>query len=117
MYAIDVSRPTVAWHLNCAAAQICQTAGFHRQEQLSRDPSNANIKSNLFWHIYTNDKALGLRLGRAPVIQDWDIDIPRCFDFEGLVTLELSGVATMWVRLATLQGHVYEKLSASPSMI
>ncbi|KAH7115450.1 hypothetical protein B0J13DRAFT_653839 [Dactylonectria estremocensis] len=110
MYAIDVCRPTVAWHLNCAAAQICQTAGFHRQEQLRRDPATSDIKSTLFWCIYTHDKALGLRLGRAPAIQDWDTDIPRAFNFETTMSLEMSGVAMTWVRLATLQGHLYERL-------
>ncbi|KAH6867834.1 hypothetical protein B0T10DRAFT_502083 [Thelonectria olida] len=110
LYAIDVSRPTVAWHLNCAAAQICQTAGFHRQEQLKRDPATSDVKSTLFWCIYTQDKALGLRLGRAPAIQDWDVDVPRAFNFETTMSLEMSGVAMMWVRLATLQGHLYERL-------
>lgn len=117
MYTIDVWRPTVAWHLNCTAARICLTAGFHRKEQLSRDPSSSKVKSSLFWYVYTIDRALGLRLGRAPVIRGWDIDIPGSFDFEGVLSREMSGMAMMWVKLATLQGSIYEKLSVSPTII
>ncbi|KAM5347186.1 hypothetical protein ACJ41O_010191 [Fusarium nematophilum] len=110
LYAIDVSKPSVAWHLNSAAAQMCQTAGFHRKEQSLRDPDGSGVKAILFWYIYTTDKALALRLGRAPVIQDWDVDIPRTFHFEGLLSLETKAVATMWLKAATLQGQVYEQL-------
>ncbi|KAM0227279.1 hypothetical protein ACHAP5_012209 [Fusarium lateritium] len=110
LYAIDVCRPSVAWHLNSAAAQICQTAGFHRKDQAIRNPEEAGIKSILFWYIYTTDKALAIRLGRAPIIQDWEIDIPRTFSFEGILSLETKAVASMWLSAATLQGQVYEQL-------
>jgi hypothetical protein len=69
----------------------------------------------LFWYIYTTDKALGIRLGRAPVIQDWDIDIPRTFNFEGILSLETKAIATMWLKAATLQGRVYEQLYETPT--
>ncbi|CAJ0544667.1 Ff.00g037310.m01.CDS01 [Fusarium sp. VM40] len=110
LYAIDVCRPSVAWHLNSAAAQMCQTAGFHRKDHAIRNPEEAGIKSILFWYIYTTDKALAIRLGRAPIIQDWEIDIPRTFSFEGILSLETKAVATMWLSAATLQGQVYEQL-------
>ncbi|KAF4441557.1 hypothetical protein F53441_12006 [Fusarium austroafricanum] len=110
LYAIDVCRPSVAWHLNSAAAQMCQTAGFHRKEHSTRNPEETGIKMILFWYIYTTDKALALRLGRAPIIQDWEIDIPRTFSFEGILSLETKAVASMWLSAATLQGQVYEQL-------
>ncbi|KAM0338765.1 hypothetical protein ACHAPU_011188 [Fusarium lateritium] len=110
LYSIDVCRPSVAWHLNSAAAQMCQTAGFHRKEHAMRNPEDAGIKSILFWYIYTTDKALAVRLGRAPVIQDWEVDIPRTFSFEGILSLETKAVASMWLSAATLQGQVYEQL-------
>ncbi|KAF5678495.1 C6 transcription factor [Fusarium heterosporum] len=110
LYSIDVCRPSVAWHLNSAAAQMCQTAGFHRKEHAMRNPEDAGIKSILFWYIYTTDKALAIRLGRAPVIQDWEVDIPRTFNFEGILSLETKAVASMWLSAATLQGQVYEQL-------
>ncbi|KAH7136670.1 hypothetical protein B0J13DRAFT_449759 [Dactylonectria estremocensis] len=110
MYAIDVSRPSVAWHLNSAAAQICQTAGFHRKSACKSEPESYKVRSGLFWSVYTNDKALALRLGRAPMIQDWDIDIPRGFIFDGMMGDETSGIALIWLKTATLQGQVYVQL-------
>lgn len=111
MYTIDVCKPSVAWVLNCAAAQICQTAGFHRKDQVQRDPKTADTKISLFWYIYTSDKALALRLGRAPSIQDWDIDVPREYRFQGAMGDETTAVANMWLKLGTLQGKLYEQLS------
>ncbi|RBR23732.1 uncharacterized protein FIESC28_03528 [Fusarium coffeatum] len=110
LYAIDVCRPSVAWHLNSAAAQMCQTAGFHRKDHSMRNPEEAGIRAILFWYIYTTDKALAIRLGRAPLIQDWEIDIPRTFHFEGILSIETKAVASMWLSAATLQGQVYEQL-------
>ncbi|KPM36677.1 hypothetical protein AK830_g9885 [Neonectria ditissima] len=116
MYAIDVSRPSVAWHLNSAAAQICLTAGFHRKSTCKSDPETYAIRSRLFWYIYTNDKALALRLGRAPMIQDWDIDIPRGFIFDGVMSHETSGIALMWLKTATVQGQIYAELYSPDAM-
>ncbi|EYB25661.1 hypothetical protein FG05_02787 [Fusarium graminearum] len=110
LYAIDVCRPSVAWHLNSAAAQMCQTAGFHRKDHSVRNPEEASIRAVLFWYVYTTDKALAIRLGRAPLIQDWEIDIPRTFYFEGILSLETKAVAATWLSAATLQGQVYEQL-------
>ncbi|KAJ3520362.1 hypothetical protein NM208_g13737 [Fusarium decemcellulare] len=117
LYAIDVCRPSVAWHLNSAAAQMCQTAGFHRKEHSMRDPEAFSVKAILFWYIYTTDKALAIRLGRAPVIQDWDVDIPRTFNFEGILSLETKAVASMWLSAATLQGKVYEQLFSPAALV
>ncbi|KAH8669389.1 hypothetical protein BGZ61DRAFT_509445 [Ilyonectria robusta] len=114
VYAVDVSRPSVAWHLNSTAAQICQMAGFHRTEHHLRHPESSSVKASLFWHIYSLDKSLGLRLGRAPVIQDWDISILPKFSPRGLNGLETAGVEMVWVKISHLQGRVYKKLY-SPS--
>lgn len=106
-----MSRPTVAWFLNSAAANICQIAGFHRHQQSASETSAVKLKSAVFWQVYINDRALALRLHRAPMIQDYDIGIPRAFNFEGAMGLEMSGVALMWLKMAEVQGQVYEKLS------
>ena len=47
------------------------------------------------------------------MIQDWDISIPRAFNFDGLMGYEVSGVPTMWLKTGTLQGQVYEQLFVS----
>ncbi|EGX88603.1 fungal specific transcription factor [Cordyceps militaris CM01] len=111
LYAVDVSRPTVAWHFASAGAQLCLTGGFHRQDSLAHDPpETARIKRILFWHIYTLDKGLGLRLGRASVIHECDIDIPRVFEFDLLDSGGADTVPTMWVEMSGLQSVVYEQL-------
>ncbi|GJN81732.1 hypothetical protein PLIIFM63780_005267 [Purpureocillium lilacinum] len=111
LYAVDVSRPSVAWHLSCMAAQLCQTAGYHRSETLKQDPpATAKLKRILFWHVYTLDKGLGLRLGRAPVIHECDIDIPRVFEFDGFGHFESSTIPTLWVKISHLQSRIYEQL-------
>ncbi|RDA94922.1 hypothetical protein CP533_0178 [Ophiocordyceps camponoti-saundersi (nom. inval.)] len=111
VYAIDVSRPSVAWHLSCMAAQLCQSAGYHRSETLKHDSASvSNLKRTLFWHVYTLDKSLGLRLGRAPVINECDIDIPRVFDFDVLDPIKPSSIPTLWVKFSHLQSCIYEQL-------
>ncbi|KAK2593570.1 hypothetical protein QQS21_008745 [Conoideocrella luteorostrata] len=111
LYAIDVSRPSVAWHLACMAAQLCQTGGYHRSESLKSDtPETAKLKRILFWHVYTLDKGLGLRLGRSPVIHECDIDIPRIFEFDGWGHHESSTLPTLWIKLSYLQSRIYEQL-------
>lgn len=99
----------MAWTLNSSAAQLCQTGGFHRVDPKA-DPDAFNVKATLFWHVYSIDKALCLRLGRAAIIQDWDISIPFRFNYDGLVGTEVSGVPTMWLKTGTLQGQIYEQL-------
>lgn len=56
------------------------------------------------------DKALSLRLGRAAVIQDWDITIPREHDFNHVLGSEAAAVPGEWLKLAALQGQIYEHL-------
>jgi len=110
-YAIDCSRPSVAWHLNSTAAQLCQTGGFHRKECAEADPPRlAQVKTILFWQVYIWDKGLSLRLGRSSVIQDCDISIRREFDFSGFLHLEESAVPKLWLRTAMLQGKIYQQL-------
>ncbi|KHN94432.1 fungal specific transcription factor domain protein [Metarhizium album ARSEF 1941] len=117
LYAVDVSRPSVAWHLSCMAAQLCQTGGFHRSESLKFDPpATAKLKRILFWHVYTVDKGLGLRLGRSPVIHECDIDIPRVFEFDGLGQEDSSTIPTLWIKMSYLQSRIYEQLY-SPSAL
>ncbi|PFH56027.1 hypothetical protein XA68_17181 [Ophiocordyceps unilateralis] len=111
IYAIDVSRPSVAWHLSCMAAQLCQSAGYHRSETLKHNSATASrLKRILFWHVYALDKSLGLRLGRAPVINECDIDIPRVFEFDVLDPLQPSSILNLWIKFSHLQSCIYEQL-------
>jgi hypothetical protein len=109
-YAVDMSRPSVAWHLTCTAAQLSMTGGYHRNECIvSEAPLTGQKKANLFWQIYCLDRGLSLRLGRASNIRDCDISIPRECNFEGFQPLLGVGIPN-WIVLGTLQGRIYEEL-------
>jgi hypothetical protein len=106
-----MSRPSVAWHLTNTAAQLSMTGGFHRNECLLTDPPLlGRMKANLFWQIYCLDKGLSLRLGRASVIRDCDISIPRKCNFDGFEPLLGVEIPNFWIALGTLQGRIYEEL-------
>lgn len=93
------------------AAQLCQAAGFHRIEALAADNQRTiQIKGILFWQVYLWDRGLGLRLGRAPVIQECDITIPFNVDFTGFLHLEESAFPRLWLRISMLQGRIYKEL-------
>ncbi|RFN43655.1 hypothetical protein FIE12Z_12121 [Fusarium flagelliforme] len=110
-YATDVCRPSVAWQLNTAAALMCQMGGFHRRNCLVKyDSEDADTRAILFWHTYMGDKAMSIRLGRASVIQDLEIDIPRSFNFHGTLSVESRALTATWLRLASFQSRVYEQL-------
>ncbi|KAG5800730.1 hypothetical protein H9Q69_000289 [Fusarium xylarioides] len=119
MYAIDHSRPTVAWALNCVAAQIVQTPN---SQVASNTRNNANLghvlgpdaMSKALWHVYTMDRALSLRLGRAPILHDWDVVPPSETHFRDVVGF--AGMPTIWFQLATLQGKIYRYLSVLLSL-
>ncbi|KAL7928974.1 hypothetical protein V8C35DRAFT_331966 [Trichoderma chlorosporum] len=111
LYAIDVSRPSVAWHLITMAAWLCQAGGYHRTESLRNDPPMiARQKKVVFWHVYVLDKGLGLRLGRASVIAECDIDIKREFEVNGFDLLTSTTFPTLWVEISSLQSRIYEQL-------
>ena len=73
-------------------------------------------KVHAFWFVYTLDKILSLRLGRASVIQDWDISLPSKVPVGDSkfparpLGLELQ---TYWLKLAQIQGKTYESLFSS----
>jgi hypothetical protein len=73
------------------------------------DERNAKLFS--FWFIYSLDKALSLRLGRASTIQDYDISVPLPIpDQSHPGSAEMSKGMYCWIKLASLQGQIYELL-------
>ena len=53
---------------------------------------------------------MSIRLGRASVIQDLEIDIPRSFNFHGTLSVESCALTATWLRGASFQSRVYEQL-------
>ncbi|KJZ75275.1 hypothetical protein HIM_05201 [Hirsutella minnesotensis 3608] len=108
-YAIETSRPLLSWQLNCNAAQLCQTAGYHRIETAREDPAAAKLKGSLFWTIFNVDASLSLRLRRAPAIHECDINIPCVIGLDAF-GLEWSAISAFWIKIARLQRRIYQDL-------
>ena len=84
------------------------SAGFHRLTR-KYDEVNQRRERILFWLIYTMDRALALNLGRAPNIQDYDIQTDRLSypeDIDG----PMGYLHSKWIDMSELQGQVYLQL-------
>lgn len=117
-YAIEVSRPSLAWQLNTTAAQLCQDLGYHRVTggTVSGDVTVLNDKKAiLFWFSYMLDRGLALRLGRAPIIQDFDITLPRVIGQVNATDM-WKEVLRLWIAHSDIQGQIYEKLYSPTSL-
>jgi hypothetical protein len=65
----------------------------------------------LFWSAYLLDKALSVRSGRAPTIQDYDITLPRGLEYgEDLPDASWAVVLAQWIAYADFLGRAYEQL-------
>ncbi|EFX04956.1 c6 zinc finger domain containing protein [Grosmannia clavigera kw1407] len=131
-YGIEMSRPGLASRLNTAACQMAVELGYHRDEEAAdgqSDGQNDGLKFGrvlgpstpmqphdhthhhiLFWLAYMHDRALSLRLGRAPILHDYDITAPRTLaplaaEFEG----HRVNIAS-WIVLGEVQGRMYRDL-------
>ncbi|RDA86138.1 hypothetical protein CP532_3054 [Ophiocordyceps camponoti-leonardi (nom. inval.)] len=111
LYAVDISRAFVAWHLISTAARLCQAGRFHHADALrNNSPQLSRQKRIIFWHVYSLERGVCLGLGRSSVILECDIDITREPDLEGFGSPEISGLFGLWIRIGCLQGRIYESL-------
>ncbi|KAF3221419.1 hypothetical protein TWF679_008106 [Orbilia oligospora] len=111
-YAVEVSKLSLAWQLNSAAAMICQTLGWHR---LQGEDGTSDARITLFWFCYMLDKGLALRFGRTSVIQDWDVSATRHFDNTTLPT-SWNLMIGLWINTGGILGEIYQNLY-SPSAL
>ncbi|GAB1312466.1 hypothetical protein MFIFM68171_02676 [Madurella fahalii] len=107
-YSIEISKYKLARDLNSVAATICQSLGYHRMRPTTPEHESKTV---LFWSAYLLDKALSLRSGRAPAIQDYDITVPR----ELGPSTNLPGepgrqIVYHWITFADFNGKAYEQL-------
>ncbi|KAJ5672818.1 transcriptional regulator family: Fungal Specific TF [Penicillium longicatenatum] len=110
MHGIEIAKPSLSWTLASTAIHMCQTLGYHRISSMESDPSEVQKeKQCLFWSVYTILNMMSLRLGRASVIQDFDISLPS--PFETFPSDNVWGhVNALWTRQAMLQNKVYTTL-------
>lgn len=92
------------------AAHMCRTLGLHQVHSMKGDTLQKKAdKSLLFWCTYMLDKGLSLRLGRASILQDYDISLPHIVP-EAKVEYPGTEIMTLWIKHAQIQGRVYERL-------
>jgi hypothetical protein len=109
-YALDISKPSLAWQLNSIACHLCLTLGYHRENSIGVTQIDTHQKSNvLFWMAYIFDKALALRLGRPSILQDYDITLSRIIEPLGEFD-EHRAMIQNWLAHAEVQGKIYENL-------
>lgn len=111
--AIEMCKPSLAWVLTTMAAAQSKDMGYHRFQTFQNDEEEErNSKLHLFWMIYMFDKQLSLRLGRASVLQDWDISLPLITSTPApaAVAMGASRMISYWIKVAKVQGQTYEKL-------
>jgi hypothetical protein len=72
---------------------------------------DSEAKAILFWAAYLLDKALSIRSGRAPVIQDYDITVARVLpEGEDGPDTSWRAVVKQWISYAEFLGKAYEQL-------
>ncbi|KAJ0158667.1 putative transcriptional regulatory protein C11D3.07c [Colletotrichum tanaceti] len=109
-HAMEVAKPSLAWTLNTASAQLCQTLGYHRVASVrSGNPDDEDYKMFLFWSVYYVDKSLSLRLGRPSTISDYDVTVPYPSSSSKLHGALMSYFC-LWVIVSSIQGKTYELL-------
>jgi hypothetical protein len=129
-FAIEMCKPSVCAVMMATAAGLCQNLGFHRISTMKDDSEeDRNCKIHVFWMIYMFDKTvsgsrriavcirltlylqMSLRLGRASVIQDFDISLPFFGGSkDALDSAQGKEMLAYWVKVARVQGQTYEKL-------
>jgi hypothetical protein len=96
--------------MTATAAHLCLTLGYHRAEIYKNTTNNTReARPIIFWLVYMLDKNCSLSLGRASIIKDCDITVPRDV-LELTIGPDWRSIHNDWIRLAQLQGLIYEQL-------
>lgn len=90
--------------------------GYNRLSSMQSDTEQQRQqKIYLFWMVYTFDTGFSIRLGRSPVIRDYDITVPMVTD-TGMVPKAFVSILRYWVELGRVQCQALEHL-LSPSAL
>ncbi|KAF2110458.1 fungal-specific transcription factor domain-containing protein [Lophiotrema nucula] len=115
-YAIDISKPSLAWSFSTMACQLCLSLGYHRHAYLIGEDDDArNRRAVLFWCAYILDKALALRLGRPSTLQDYDITLSRTIQPIVEFGDHIDNIQS-WRNHAEIQGKMYRHLFSPSAM-
>jgi hypothetical protein len=110
-----MSRFTLAWQLNSAAATMCQSLGWHRlQATEAGDVDDTNPAA--FWFCYMLDKGFSLRFGRTSVIRDLDISIPRRSSNMTHMSEPWKNIYNLWIQTGSVLGETYDNLYSAAAL-
>ena len=110
MYAVDISRPSLAWTFICAAYQSAYSLGYHTWARGSNQSSNTpNQFGLLFWVIYYLEKHFCLRLGRCSIIIDTEITVPMPGSPDAATNPGMD-YCRLIVRTGSLTSRIYQEL-------
>lgn len=113
-HAQDKSKLNLEWAVTSTAARHCLCLGYHREERLAQLPAaEAETARHLFWYVYLFDKNFSCRLGRASIIQDYDVDASLCAvsTDPGRAPWDLAFNA--FIELSRIHGQIFESLYAA----
>ena len=103
---------------------MCRTLGLHQASPAESGPEDTGVEGEakggeegrssmdsrlLFWGTYILDKGLSLRMGRASVLQDYDISQTFSAEWER-GPFPTGEVLNLWIRHSRIQGNIYEHL-------
>ncbi|GJN85500.1 hypothetical protein PLIIFM63780_009067 [Purpureocillium lilacinum] len=99
------------WNLVSAAAKHCLALGYHRRDTFNNLPfSESETMRRLFWHVFMSDASLSLTLGRAPIIQEYDVDAPPLTVSKDPKRVPWDEAFVSFVQFSSIQTNIYRQL-------
>ncbi|KAF5010795.1 hypothetical protein FDECE_3057 [Fusarium decemcellulare] len=96
--------------MEAAEALLIAILGYNRLAHMNADCDPLfTRKTILFWSIHTLDRNTSLRLGRAPAIQDSDIDTPIPIPSDDF-PVAMTDMVKFWVECGRVQGKISMQL-------
>ncbi|VUC28108.1 unnamed protein product [Clonostachys rosea] len=111
MYCLQKSKISAAWSFVSLAAHTIHALGLqhHKLPMSSEGPEEKERRRDMFWTIYSAEKTLSLRLGRASNFRDQDITLARPIQARPGDAF-LAVLAPAWVSMASIQGRIYDEI-------
>lgn len=112
-FAVDCSKPALSWSLLVTAIGLAQSLGYHRADSPCPSEALRIRRTYIWWTLYSFDKSLSLRLGRAATIQEFDITVgPMSYPVpKGNQGDKIWGdMMRCWMSFASIQGRIYKEL-------
>ncbi|WVQ92957.1 hypothetical protein IAU59_000018 [Kwoniella sp. CBS 9459] len=137
MYSFRAEDGPSVWHLVGFAMRVCIERGLHRRcpDTLRQsDPIGCEMRSRVFWSIYTLDRLVSAALGRPLSISDDEIDVEEpldvdCFQTDPATLLAVHAKrdrrptpttsmssACHWIRLYRIRSGIISRLKARTPM-